>query len=154
MLLYRTICELTNNMWWTELSKPRSILSEMLIVMCRQQAARDAVASNTIIQHSVHHILQYVHASISPPNPPNLRLPTPPHLRISTAMMKRVRCHTLFALKPNVSCTERHSGSSRQSAPPAPPPLHNIQQQSESRMNKHGELRSHLRLSVMWHTSA
>lgn len=122
--------------------------------MRRQHEAFDAVGSNAIIQHSVHHILHYVHAPIPPSTPQKLRPPTPPHLRISTALMKLLRCHAMFALKPNVSCTERHTGSSRQWSPLAPPPLRNIQQQSESRMNKHGELRYQLRFSVMWRTSA
>jgi len=91
--------------------------------MRRQHEAFDAVGSNAIIQHSVHHILHNVHTSISLSlHPQKLRQPTPPHLRISTALMKLLRCHALFALKPNMSCVERHSGSSRQWSPLASPP--------------------------------
>lgn len=79
----------------------------------------------------------------------NLTAFTYQHRTNETVTMPRVVC-----LKPNVSCAERHSGSSRQWSPLALPPLRNIQQQSESRMNKHGELRYQLRPSVMWHTSA
>jgi hypothetical protein len=39
--------------------------------MGRQLEACDAVGNNAIIQHSVHHVLHYVQASISPFNPRN-----------------------------------------------------------------------------------
>jgi len=140
-------------MWWTELRKPESLLSETLTVcVVSMKHLMPLVVTPSFNIQFITFCIMYTLPSLPPP--PETPIPTPPHLRISTALMKLLRCHAMFALKPNVSCTERHTGSSRQWSPLAPPPLPNIQQQSESRMNKHGELRYQLRLSVMWRTSA
>lgn len=89
------------NMRRTELCRLRPLLSEMLMSTCLQYAQTtsiiSAVGSNAIIQHSVHQIPHYVHVPTSPR-----------HLcTTSTVLMKRARCHALFALKPNVSVLQK-----------------------------------------------
>jgi len=136
-----------------ELCKPESLLSEMLTVCVdsMKHLMPLVVTPSFNIQFITFCIMYTLPSLPSPPESPttNPTACTYQHRTNETVTMPCVVC-----LKPNVSCAERHSGSSRQWSPLAPPPPHNIQQQSESRMNKHGELRYQLRLSVMWRTSA
>jgi hypothetical protein len=126
------MCGLTHNVLRMELHRFRPLLTEMLMSACLLYIMPLVVTSSFNIQFITLCIMY------TPPNPP----PPAAHLCMNTVLMKRERCHTLFALKSNVSVQKgTPEFRVRGLLLPPPPSLgpRNIQQQHVSRMNKQVE---------------